>query len=139
MVRLDLCNCHQFPRGGTRLAVGRSCGCLLVFRDPRDRPGERGIAVDAATIYRRAINYGPEVGIGADRTTRAWSGLKRNVDKTYPRVDGRRPGFRSQRAAKATFGRAETMKINQEGRSRNCEPGLRNKIAFVSNIAPEDA
>lgn len=49
---------------------------------------ERGIVVDAATIYRWVQKFGPEI---AKRTSarRGWRGLDWHVDETYARVGGR--------------------------------------------------
>jgi transposase, IS6 family len=49
---------------------------------------ERGIAVDAATIYRWVQKFGPEI---AKRTysLRSWRGLDWHVDETYVRVGGK--------------------------------------------------
>ena len=49
---------------------------------------ERGISVDAATVYRWVQKFGPEIAKRAFKH-RSWRGLDWHVDETYVRVGGK--------------------------------------------------
>ena len=79
---------HRFPRDVILLAVRWYCRYPLSYRDVRDLLAERGVEVDAATIYRWVQKFGPEIARRALRH-RSWRGLNWHVDETYVRVNGR--------------------------------------------------
>ena len=80
---------HRFPQAIILLAVRWYCQYPLSYRDVRDLLAERGIAVDAATIYRWVQKFGPEIRKRAYGRHRSWRGLQWHVDETYVRVKGR--------------------------------------------------
>ena len=86
-MRRDPFKRHRFPSGIILLAVRWYCRYPLSYRDVRDMLAERGVSVDAATIYRWVQKFGPEI---AERTARhrSWRGLDWHVDETYIRVGG---------------------------------------------------
>lgn len=71
MSRRDPFRQHRFPKDVILLAVRWYCGYPLSYRDVRDLLAERGITVDAATIYRwprslsRNCANAPTVSIGS--------------------------------------------------------------------------
>jgi len=75
----------RFPPEIIPLAVRRYCRYALSYRDVRDMLAERGVEVDASTVYRWVVKFGPEV---AKRNLghRDWRGLTWHVDETYIRV-----------------------------------------------------
>lgn len=79
---------HRFPADVILLAMRWYFRYPLSYRDVRDMHAERGITVDAATVYRGAQKFGPEI---AKRTFkhRSWRGLDWHVDETYVRVGGK--------------------------------------------------
>ena len=80
---------HRFPQEVILLAVRWYCRHPLSYRDVRDLMAERGITVDAATIYRWVQKFGPEIRKRAYGRHRSWRGLQWHVDETYVRVNGR--------------------------------------------------
>ncbi len=50
----------RFPRDVILLAVRWCCRYPLSYRDVRDLLAERGISVDAATVYRWGQKFDPE-------------------------------------------------------------------------------
>ena len=87
-MRQDAFRGHRFPREVILLAVRWYCRYPLSYRDVRDLLAERGIEVDAATIFRWVQKFGPEIAKRAFRH-RSWRGLSWHVDETYLRVKGR--------------------------------------------------
>ena len=71
------------------LAVRWYCRYPLSYRDVRDMLAERGIMVDAASIYRWVRKFGPEIRKRALSRHRSCRGLTWHVDETYIRVRGR--------------------------------------------------
>ena len=88
MMQRDPFRGHRFPRDVILLAVRWYCRFPLSYRDVRDLLEERGIDVDAATIYRWVRKFGPEIAKRAVKH-RSWRGLGWHVDETYLRVNGR--------------------------------------------------
>jgi len=80
---------HRFPQEVILLAFRWYCRYPLSFRDVRDLLAERGITVDAATIYRWVQKFGPEIRRRAYGQHRSWRGPQWHVDETYVRVNGR--------------------------------------------------
>lgn len=80
---------HRFPREIILLAVRWYCRYPLSCRDVRDMLAERGVMVDASTIYRWVKKFGPEIRNRAYGAHRSWRGLQWYVDETYIRVGGR--------------------------------------------------
>ena len=78
---------HRFSREVILLGVRRYCRFPLSYRDVRDLLAERGISVDATTIFRWVRKFGPEIAKRA-RHHRSRRGLSRHVDETYVRVNG---------------------------------------------------
>ena len=66
--------------------TGGYCRYPLSYRDVRDMLAERGIVVDAATVYRWVQKFGPEIRKRAYGRHRSWRGLTWHVDETYLRV-----------------------------------------------------
>ncbi len=89
MRRRDPFKGHRFPREVILLAVRWYCRFPLSYRDVRDLLEERGITVDAATIYRWVVKFGPEIRKRAYARHRSWRGLQWHVDETYLKVGGR--------------------------------------------------
>jgi transposase, IS6 family len=89
MARRDPFRGHRFPRDVILLAVRWYCRYLLSYRDVRDMLAERGIMVDAASIYRWVRKLGPEIRKRALSRHRSWRGQTWHVDETYIRVNGR--------------------------------------------------
>lgn len=89
MARRDPFRGHRFPKDVILLAVRWYCRYPLSYRDVRDMLAERGIMVDAASIYRWVRKFGPEIGRRALSRHRSWRGLTWHVDETYIRVNGR--------------------------------------------------
>lgn len=87
-MRRDAFRGHRFPREVILLAVRWYCRYPLSYRDVRDLLAERGIEVDAATIFRWVQKFGPEIARRAFRH-RSWRGLSWHVDETYLRAKGR--------------------------------------------------
>ena len=89
MSRRDLFKGHRFPKEVILLAVRWYCRYPLSYRDVRDLMAERGIAVDAATVFRWVQKFGPEIRKRAYGRHRSFRGLTWHVDETYLRVNGR--------------------------------------------------
>ena len=89
MARRDPFRGHRFPRDVILLAVRWYCRYPLSYRDVRDMLAERGITVDAASIYRWVRKFGPEIRKRTLSRYRSWRGLTWHVDETYIRVSGR--------------------------------------------------
>ena len=89
MARRDPFRGHRFPKDVILLAVRWYCRYPLSYRDVRDMLAERGIMVDAASIYRWVRKFGPEIRKRALSRHRSWRGLTWHVDETYIRVNGR--------------------------------------------------
>ena len=53
---------HRFPKDVILLAVRWNYRYPLSHRDVRDPLAQRGIEVDAATVYRWVQKFGPEIG-----------------------------------------------------------------------------
>lgn len=70
------------------LAVRWYCRYPLSYRNVRDLLAERGISVDASTVYRWAQKFGPEIRKRTYGRHRSWRGLQWHVDETYVRVNG---------------------------------------------------
>ena len=87
-MRRDAFRGHRFPREVILVAVRWYCRYPLSYRDARDLLAERGVEVDAATIFRWVQKFGPEIARRAFRH-RSWRGLSWHVDETYLRVNGR--------------------------------------------------
>ena len=87
-MRRDPFKHHRFPSDVILLAVRWYCRFPLSYRDVRDLLAERGIVIDAATIYRWVQKFGPEIAKRAFKY-RSWRGLDWHVDETYgaPRAD----------------------------------------------------
>jgi IS6 family transposase len=79
---------HRYPRDIILLAVRWYCRYSLSYRNVRDLIAERGIKVDAATIYRWVQKFGPDIAQRSFKH-RSWRGLDWHVDETYLRVNGR--------------------------------------------------
>ena len=79
---------HRFPKDVILMAVRWYCRFALSYRDVRDLLEERGVFVDAATIYRWVRKFGAEI---AKRSFKHKScrGLDWHVDETYVRVGGK--------------------------------------------------
>lgn len=80
---------HRFPKDIILLAVRWYCRYPLSYRDVRDLLAERGISIDAATIYRWVQKFGPEIRSRSFGQHRSWRGLQWHVDETYIRINGR--------------------------------------------------
>lgn len=52
---------HRFPRDVILQAVRWYCRFALSYRDLKDLLEERGVHVDAPTIYRWVRKFGPEI------------------------------------------------------------------------------
>jgi len=89
MARRDPSRGHRFPKDVILLAVRWYCRYPLSYRDVRDMLAERGIMVDAASIYRWVRKFAPEIRKRALSRHRSWRGLTWHVDETYIRVNGR--------------------------------------------------
>lgn len=89
MRRRDPFKGHRFPKDVILLAVRWYCRFPLSYRDVRDLLEERGIPVDAATIWRWVVKFGPEIRKQSYSKHRSWRGLQWHVDETYLRVNGR--------------------------------------------------
>ena len=89
MRRRDPFKGYRFPKDVILLAVRWYCRYPLSYRNVRDLLAERGITVDAATVYRWVQKFGPEIRKRAFGRRRSWRGLQWHVDETYIRVNGR--------------------------------------------------
>ena len=89
MARRDPFRGHRFPKDVILLAVRWYSRYPLSYRDVRDMLAERGIMVDATSIYRWVRKFGPEIRKRALNRHRSWRGLTWHVDETYIRVNGR--------------------------------------------------
>ncbi|ADM09305.1 transposase [Parvularcula bermudensis HTCC2503] len=78
----------RFPQDVILCAVRWYCRYGLSYRDVRDLLAERGITVDASTVYRWVRKFGPEIAKRSQKH-RGWRGLGWHVDETYLRVGGR--------------------------------------------------
>ena len=72
MARRDPFRGHRFPKDVILLAVRWYCRYPLSYRDVRDMLSERGITVDAASIYRWVRKFGPEIRKRALSRHRSW-------------------------------------------------------------------
>jgi transposase, IS6 family len=63
MVRRDPFRGHRFPKDVILLAVRWYCRYPLSYREVRDTLAERGIMVDAASIYRWVRKFGLEMAL----------------------------------------------------------------------------
>ena len=79
---------HRFPQAIILTAVRWYCRYGLSYRDVRDLLAERGISVDASTIYRWVQKFGPEIAKRSFKH-RSWRGLNWHLDETYVRVGGK--------------------------------------------------
>ena len=72
---------HQFRR---EVILLRFDGIIVIlsYRDVRDLLAERGIIIDAATIYRWVQKFGPEIRKRAYGQHRSWRGLQWHLDET---------------------------------------------------------
>jgi IS6 family transposase len=57
----DLFKRHRFPKDVILVGVRWYCRFGLSYRDVRDLLEERGVFVNAATIYRWVRKFGPEI------------------------------------------------------------------------------
>ncbi|WP_043920290.1 IS6 family transposase [Jannaschia aquimarina] len=89
MRRRDPFKGYQFPKVVILLAVRWYRRYPLSYRNVRDLLAERGIIVDAATVYRWVQKFGPEIRKRASGRHRNWRGLRWHVNETYLRVNGR--------------------------------------------------
>jgi len=89
MRRRDPFKQHRFPKDVILLAVRWYCRYPLSYRDVRDLLAERGITVDAATVYRWVQKFGQEIRKRAYGKHRTHRGLQWHVDETYLRVNGK--------------------------------------------------
>ena len=79
---------HRFPPEIILLAVRWYCRYPLSYRDVRDLLTERRIVVDAGTINRWVVKFGPEIA-KRSFSRRGPRGLDCYVDETYVRVGGK--------------------------------------------------
>jgi IS6 family transposase len=79
---------HRFPRDVILQAVRWYCRFALSYRDVKDLLEERGVHVDAATIYRWVRKFGPEIAKRSFKYKSCRS-LTWHVDETYIRVGGK--------------------------------------------------
>ena len=79
---------HRFPPKIILLAVRLYCRYVLSYSDVCDMLTERGVEVDAATVYRWVVKSGPEIA-KRNFSHRKWQGLTWHVDETYIRVGGK--------------------------------------------------
>ncbi len=79
---------HRFPRGIILTAVRWYCRYGLSYRDVRDLLAERGVSVDASTVYRWVQKFGPEIAKRSFKH-RIWRGLNWHLDETYVRGGGK--------------------------------------------------
>lgn len=79
---------HRFPKDIILQAVRWYCRFALSYRDVKDLLEERGVHVDAATIYRWVRKFGPEIAKRSFKHKSCRS-LIWHVDETYVRVGGR--------------------------------------------------
>lgn len=79
---------HRFPPDAILCAVRWYCRYAFSCRDVRDLLAERGIEVDAPTIYRWVRKFGPEIAKRSFKH-RSSRGLNCHVDETYIRVGGK--------------------------------------------------
>ena len=78
---------HRFPKDVILLAVRWYCRFPLSYRDVRDLLAERGITVDAATIFRWVQKLGPEIRKRAYGQHRSWRGLQWHVCQSAFKAD----------------------------------------------------
>ena len=64
MPRRDPFKGYRFPEHVILLAVRWYCRYPLSYRDVRDLLAERGVTVDAATVYRWVQKFGPRSARG---------------------------------------------------------------------------
>ncbi len=79
---------HRFPKDIILMAVRWYCRYPLSYRDVRDLLVERDVHVDASTINRWVVKFGPEIAKRSHKL-RGWRGLCWHVDETYIRVGGK--------------------------------------------------
>lgn len=89
MSRSDFFRGHRFPKSIILLAVRWHYRYPLSYRDVRDLLAERGITVDASTLYRWVQKFGPEIRKRAYDKYGSWRGLDWYMDETYIHVGGR--------------------------------------------------
>ena len=69
----------RFPKDVILLAAGWSCRSPLSSRAARDLPAARGVAADAATVYRWVQKFDPEIRKRACGRHRSWRGTTWHV------------------------------------------------------------
>lgn len=87
-MRRDPFKGHRFPRSIILMTVRWYCRFPLSCRDARDLLAERGVEIDATTVYRWSRSSGPSIAGRAFRHRRR-RGLSWHVDETYAPVNGR--------------------------------------------------
>jgi transposase-like protein len=78
---------HRFPVEIILICVRRYCKYGITYRDLAEMMQERGVAVDASTIFRWVQRYAPEL----EKRVRWYQGYRSGswrVDETYVRVGG---------------------------------------------------
>lgn len=76
---------HRYPAEVILLAVRWYCRYPLSYRDVRDMLGERGINVDATTVFRWVQKFGPEIA-KQSFSRRTWRGQSWHIDETNVRI-----------------------------------------------------
>ena len=79
---------HRYPQSVILTAVRWYCRFALSYRDVRDLLAERGVHVDASTVYRWVQKFGPEIAKPTFKH-RTWLGLDWHLDETSVRVGGK--------------------------------------------------
>ncbi len=79
---------HRFPRGIILTVVRWYCRYGLSYRDVRDLLAERGVSVDASTVYRWVQKFGPEIAKRSIKH-RIGRGLNWHLDETDVRGGGK--------------------------------------------------
>jgi IS6 family transposase len=82
MARRDPFRGHRFPKDVILLAVRWYCRYPNSYRVVRDMMAERGIAVDATSIYRWVLKSAPVIRKRGLSRHRAWRGLTWHVGET---------------------------------------------------------
>lgn len=89
MARHDLLRGHWFQKDVILLAVRWYCHFPVLYRDVRDMLAERGISVNADSVYRSVRKFGPEIRKRALSRHRYLRDLTWQVDEIHIRVSGR--------------------------------------------------